>query len=252
MSDLARDDAVAAEPADKGRSAVGADGRSDLTPTPPTDAGHAGPAAPERLRRGQTLSERRAQRRQALLDAALELFGTRGFSASSVEEICRTAYVSTRNFYEEFENREALLVALGDVMTQDAYIAMIEPVIPEGPDFSRREARVRIGAVVHALVDDPRVARVAFVESRGVSPLHEARRRDAHKLFARFVMGLDETDPTGSVWAGPTGETYALGMVGAINEVVGDWVLRETKPDLEELIDNLTEFFLLMRDALHR
>lgn len=207
-------------------------------------------APPERLRKGRTLAERRAERREALLTAALDLFGTQGFSATSVEEICRTAYVSTRNFYEEFDNREALLVALGDRIVRDAFWALSSSVIEPGPDFARREARARIGGVVHALLDDPRVARVAFIESRGVSPLHEVRRRDAHRLFADYVMGASADTPPTARWKGPAGETYALGMVGAINEVVGDWVLRDDKPDIEELIDALSEFFLLMRRAL--
>jgi AcrR family transcriptional regulator len=210
------------------------------------------PEPPERLRKGRTLAERRAERRAALLEAGLELFGTRGFAASSVEEICRTAYVSTRNFYEEFDNREALLVTLGDVIAMDAYTVLIDAVVEPGDDYARREAHARIGAIVHALLDDPRVARVAFIESRGVSPVHEARRRDTHKLFARYVMGLGDEVSGSNLWAGSTGETYALGLVGAINEVLGDWVLRDDQVPMDELIANLTEFFLLMREALYR
>jgi len=214
----------------------------------------AGPPAakPERLRKGRTLAERRAERRQALLDAALELFGTQGFLATSVEEICRTAYVSTRNFYEEFDNREALLVALGEQIVGRTFRAMAEvEVIEPGPDQGRREARARIGVVVHSLVDDPRVARVSFIESRGVSPVHEARRRDANRLFADFVIGLGD-GPRSDFWDRSGGEIYGLAVVGAFSEVVGDWVLRDDKAPLDELIDDLTEFVLLLQRALAR
>ncbi len=224
---------------------------SDVTITGdgPADAP---PAKPERLRKGRTLAERRAERRQALLDAALELFGTQGFFASSVEEICRTAYVSTRNFYEEFENREALLVALGEQIVAKTFRAMAEVgEVEPGPDQARREARARIGAVVHSLVDDPRVARVSFIESRGVSPVHESRRRDANRLFADFVIGLGD-GPRSEFWDRAGGEIYGLSVVGAFSEVVGDWVLRDDKPPLDELIDNLTEFVLLLQRALAR
>ncbi len=225
---------------------------SDATITGDELADAAG-AKPERLRKGRTLAQRRAERRHALLDAALELFGTQGFFASSVEEICRSAYVSTRNFYEEFDNREALLVALGEQIVAQTFRAMaeVELDVEPGPDQARREARARIGAVVHSLVDDPRVARVSFIESRGVSPVHESRRRDANRLFADFVIGLGDGSRS-EFWDRAGGEMYGLAVVGAFSEVVGDWVLREDKPPLDELIDNLTEFVLLLQRALAR
>src|SRR5215218_480858 len=102
------------------------------------------PTKTERLRKGRTLAERRWERREALLDAALDLFGTQGYAATSVEELCRTAYVSTRNFYEEFDNREAVLLALGDRLVGDAYQAMVEATIEDGPDRLRRESRARV------------------------------------------------------------------------------------------------------------
>src|SRR3954470_19843860 len=51
------------------------------------------------------------------LGAARELLGGDGSAATSIERLCATASVSTRNFYEEFPGREALLVALHDRIT---------------------------------------------------------------------------------------------------------------------------------------
>ena len=66
---------------------------------------------PQRTHRGRTLDERRAERRSALLDAALDLFGTKGYGSTSIGELCRESYVTARYFYEEFGDKEALLVA---------------------------------------------------------------------------------------------------------------------------------------------
>jgi AcrR family transcriptional regulator len=46
--------------------------------------------------------------RRALLKAARELFGTRGFSAVSVGEIARCARVTTGALYHHFESKEAI------------------------------------------------------------------------------------------------------------------------------------------------
>src|ERR1700743_249076 len=77
---------------------------------------------------GRTATQRRAERRQRLMTAALELFGTEGYPATSIERLCARANVSTRNFYEDFASREALLIALHDQITQQAFDAVIEAV----------------------------------------------------------------------------------------------------------------------------
>jgi AcrR family transcriptional regulator len=47
--------------------------------------------------------------RQALLDAATELFGTAGFDATSVQSIVERAQVTKGGFYHHFESKQALL-----------------------------------------------------------------------------------------------------------------------------------------------
>src|ERR1700742_964926 len=77
---------------------------------------------------GRTATQRRAERRQRLMTAALELFGTEGYPATSIERLCARGNVSTPNFYEEFASREALLIALHDHITQRAFDAVLTAV----------------------------------------------------------------------------------------------------------------------------
>ncbi len=204
----------------------------------------------ERLRKGRTLAQRRWERREALLDVALELFGTKGYAATSVEELCRTAYVSTRNFYEEFDNREAVLFALGDRLVGEAYQAMVEVVVDDGADRLAREARARVSALAHALLDDPRRARIAFIETLGVSPVQEARRRNAHWLFAQYFAALVRADFNSERFGHREEDIYAIALVGAVNEILSDWVLRTEKPPLDDLMDPIVDVILMMGDRL--
>jgi AcrR family transcriptional regulator len=222
---------------------------------------------PERLRNGRTLAERRQERREALLDSALELFGTKGYASTSVEEICRNAFVSTRNFYEEFDNRDAVLQELGDRLVTDAYRAMIAVETRPGADRLRTEATARVDALVHSLLDDPRKARIAFIETLGVSPQQEARRRVAHQLFARYFVGLAGAgEDHVPARPGPDGagadagalhdsgaygrEVFSLALVGAVNEVLSDWVLRDDKVPLDELTRSIVEIIVLMSSTV--
>jgi len=52
--------------------------------------------------------------RQALLDAAIELFGTEGFDATSVQSIADRAQVTKGGFYHHFGSKQALLHEIHD------------------------------------------------------------------------------------------------------------------------------------------
>lgn len=51
-------------------------------------------------------------RRQAILDAALPLFATRGLQATSVEDICAASGASNGSLYHHFGSKEGVAVAL--------------------------------------------------------------------------------------------------------------------------------------------
>jgi AcrR family transcriptional regulator len=239
----------------RGGALVGSPGadRPEGPSSQPADRQQAGAG---RTRRGLNAAERRRERRLALLAAALDLIGTKGYASTSVEEICRTAYVSTRNFYEEFDNREALLWALYDQVIVRAYQAMLRADDEHGADHLRGEVRARTGALVHTFLDDPRWARLVFVETLGVSVEQEARRRATHLLFARYfvsVLGSASSDAGSSSedgFANRHQEVVGLAMVGAVNEVLSDWVLRADKPALGQVIDEITELIVVMYDML--
>jgi len=225
---------------------------SEPAPTDRSDRPTDPPPPTERLRKGRTLAERRQERREALLDAGLELFGTKGYASTSVEEICRTAFVSTRNFYEEFENREAVLVELTDRISQQATEAMLNATFEPGPDRLRREASARVRSLAHALFDDPRRARIAFIESLGVSPDQEARRREVHRLFAQYLGALINADVEAGRFTERREEVFALAMVGAVNEVFSDYVLRPDKPTIDEFVESVVGVIELMSESLRR
>ncbi len=59
-----------------------------------------------------TQGERRAETRQRLLDAAADLFATRGIEASSVDAIAEAAERTSGAIYDHFGGKEGLLFAL--------------------------------------------------------------------------------------------------------------------------------------------
>jgi AcrR family transcriptional regulator len=185
---------------------------------------------------GRTATQRRAERRQRLLTAALELFGTEGYPASSIERLCARANVSTRNFYEEFASREALLIALHD------------PVIAAVTELPDEPTSVRIDRAVDAYIgttsSDPRWTRIAYVEVIGVSAAVER-----HRLAWRARLGqLLEAEAALAVQRGEaTKRDYGLtvmAFIGAVNELVYHWSIHGRQVPLETIRAELTRLAL--------
>ncbi len=76
-----------------------------------------------------------AQRREQLLDAALEVVLEQGYAGVSIEAIARTAGVTRPVIYDHFANLGALIHAL--IEREERYaLAQLAEVVP-GPDSSR-------------------------------------------------------------------------------------------------------------------
>jgi AcrR family transcriptional regulator len=58
--------------------------------------------------------EHKARTRQALIDAALELFAAKGYDATATEEIAARAGVSPRTFFRYFETKDRVLFFGGE------------------------------------------------------------------------------------------------------------------------------------------
>ena len=57
----------------------------------------------ERQFKGLSLSERKQLRREKLIEAGIEAYGTHGFFAVTVKDICNEAKLTERYFYESFK-----------------------------------------------------------------------------------------------------------------------------------------------------
>src|SRR3954471_24120343 len=119
-----------------------------------------GEGAQSRTYRGVDTEQRRAERRQRLLEAALDEFTTRGYYKTKIADLCARAGVSTRNFYEKFASKEALLLELHAHINNLALKRMV-PVLDSLADA---DALTRIPPLVDAFVEavpsDPRFPRL--------------------------------------------------------------------------------------------
>lgn len=198
---------------------------------------------------GLDAAERTHQRRTALLAAALELFATQGYPATSVKQICRQAGLTERYFYESFSDRHACLAALYGELADQMRIATAAAA-DEAADLDTDEVTRRaLSAFVDYLASDPRRARVVLIEVVGVSAELEGRRHAVLRSFAEL---------TTTVWLGRTGRARpttpqrlaAIGLVGAVNHLLVDWLHRGQKETREELVGICSTLFSAVRCRL--
>jgi AcrR family transcriptional regulator len=173
--------------------------------------------------RQQAPAERRAIRRARLRDAAVEAFGTKGFRATAIEELCAAAGISTRNFYEEFKSREELLIALHDELNQRALEAVVLAIGEVEPNDLEARARAGVRAYFHVMTADRRWARIALVESVGASPTAEQHRRAAIDRFAQLLLFEANRLADADVVPRRDYRLTSVGLVGAINGLINTW-----------------------------
>jgi AcrR family transcriptional regulator len=61
---------------------------------------------------GKTAAERIAERRERLIDAGVELFGDRGYAATSIRAVLQQSGLRDRYFGESFADLDSLLAAV--------------------------------------------------------------------------------------------------------------------------------------------
>jgi AcrR family transcriptional regulator len=200
-----------------------------------------------RVYAGQSAEHRVQARRRALLDAGLELLGTRGWSATSVRGVCTQAGLTARFFYESFTGLDELAVAVFDEIATDATLAVTTAVAAAGPG-RRERAHAAIDAGVRALTDDPRRARVVFVEALGSEPLMRRRMRTMTALSA-VIAGYGREDYAPPPAAEQLLRTTAGLLAGGVAELLIAWIDGALDVTREELVADCADLFVGVGDA---
>jgi len=192
--------------------------------------------------RGQSPAERTAVRRQQLLAAGLEVFGTAGWEQSTVRGICAAAGLSERYFYESFTGRDDLLLAVYDDLNDREY-AMFRQAAADRLDGIGEPDDETLMRVLHdgllawfaTFKADPRVARVRLIEVLGVSPRIDDHYRAHNRRIAGLIREVSSrsghVDETDAIVA-----TVITGLVGAATVIATDWYLSQFQLPLKSVI----------------
>ncbi|WP_173057324.1 TetR family transcriptional regulator [Phytohabitans houttuyneae] len=197
---------------------------------------------------GTSLRERKKQRtREALIDAAFELFNTKGFEATTVDEIADAVEVSSRTFFRYFGSKEDVATSLQLQQFLDVYTALEARPAEEPVLTALRRACVEVlrtyedgetdatqfACVMQLVQDSPAV--MARSLEMCTEQLDELSRRVATR------MGVDPVRD-------PRPKLVASVASAALQVAVRAW--RETEPD-EKVSDLADRAFALLEAGIN-
>lgn len=193
--------------------------------------------------RGSSASERRSERRERLIAAALAVYGEIGFRDAGVRAICRAAGLTERYFYESFANGEELLAA---VFTQqiDLLIRAVRVADP-GPAFdAETRARAQLTTYYGAIREHPGATRLFVVELPAVGPTMDA-------LFTQALWRLSdlmfETHDPGRSGPFAVNPLLLRGVAGGLLHIAIGWLEGGLELPLAQVVGAALPLVLLAR-----
>jgi AcrR family transcriptional regulator len=189
-----------------------------------------------RIYGGESAAERLARQRRQFMDAGLELFGTQGYRATTVRGLCKQAGLIDRYFYKNFTDTEDLLDAIYRASMEDIQSEVVhamESASTTGDLSMIAEAGLN---AFFAAFENPRIARVCWLEVLGVSPridtLYTSRVRQFANLFLAIALSLLPA------WKVPDeeAEILAIAVVGAISQSALHWLLSDYRASRRTLV----------------
>ncbi|MFC9964092.1 TetR family transcriptional regulator [Nocardia ignorata] len=193
-------------------------------------------ATSPRAYRGVAADERRARRRAALLDAALDLLAADGAAAVTKRAVCARAKLNDRYFYEQFADRDAVLTSLVEELTAEGIAAVVAATHAAEPDI-RSQVHAAADAALGFLLDDPR-RHALLLNAHSTEALQRARLATQHAIARAMAAVSRELHPSPMSTPLDT-DMAAYTVVSGTLELVAAWLRGEfdtTRAHLTDLI----------------
>lgn len=185
---------------------------------------------------------RSKERHQSILDAALQVFSSKGYREAAVDDIAVESQTSKGGVYFHFPNKQAIFLALLDQVAE-LLRSRVEAAIAGESDPIRR-ADVALEVVLHTFASHRTLARLFLVEALGAGHDFHQRMFEIRGEFTSVInMHLDQAVRDGLI---PRLDTTVASRMwfGALNEVVTAWVMTEPPGHLEDTYPTLRALLL--------
>jgi AcrR family transcriptional regulator len=196
---------------------------------------------------GSRAAAQRLKMRHELAAAAMELFATKGYEATTVDEIAAAAGIARRTFFRHFRSKEEAIFP-----DHDETLVRAEAVLNAAPAHEHPLDTVCRGIkeVMRMYAASPAVSVERYRLTREVPTLREREIASVaryERLFTRYLLGhFDERDHHDGNDDPLLAEVAASAVVTAHNHVLRRWLRAGGQGDVETQLDHA---FAIVRDT---
>ena len=202
------------------------------------------PPAPKSSKRSAApTDERRSDKYQRILAAAIEVIAEHGFFQARVSEIANRAGVADGTIYLYFRNKEQVLLAA----ISNAFSAFLELANAELRSVQDPREQLRRLALLHltSLGSDRKLATVFQTELRqSVRLLTQFSQHELKQYFDLIRAVVREGQQAGVFRPELSDKIVANCFFGALDEMVTSWLLSDHEYSLARAADALIEVIL--------
>ena len=194
-------------------------------------------------RAAATTDERRSEKYQRILAAAIEVIAEHGFFQARVSEIASRAGVADGTIYLYFRNKEEVLLAA----ISNAFSAFLELAQAELRSVHDPREQLRRLALLHltSLGSDRKLATVFQTELRQSARfLAQFSRHELMQYFDLIRAAVREGQQSGLFRAELSDKIVANCFFGALDEMVTSWLLSDHEYSLAHAADAIVEVVL--------
>mgnify|MGYP006138721815 CR=1 FL=1 len=185
---------------------------------------------------GASADERRDERRDRLIAAAMQVFGDLGYQQATKRLICAQAHLADRYFHEHFDSVHACYQAVHDVACRKAAAIVQEAILNQPSDLMLR-ARAGLHAFFEHIRSDPRLARILITDSSGagLSAEHRVSQQYGHivdLLRLRFRQRCGDQADRINI------DFVITGSIGMVSHVAMLWMERGFQTPIDDIVDH--------------
>jgi AcrR family transcriptional regulator len=169
-----------------------------------------------------------------MLGAMAEAVAAKGYAATTVADVVAGAGVSRKTFYEHFREKEECFLAAFDTGVD----LLLERIVAAESEYDAgwiEMMRVRVRAYLETLASEPAFARTFLIEVFAAGPHALERRAETLRRFAQLFRDLHVEARRQFPELPPVPEPIYVAAVGAVNELVSDYVREGRTAELPQL-----------------
>jgi TetR/AcrR family transcriptional regulator, fatty acid metabolism regulator protein len=186
------------------------------------------------------LSPKQLSKRQAIINAAINVFARKGYMKAKISDVAKKANVADGTVYLYFKNKDDLLINAMREMLEDKLVKIRRKIAKEP---TAREKLFKFAELqIDLYIKNPDVVRFMVVEIRQSQEFYQKYPSFAPMNdYLNYVQGLvNDAIAEGSIRKVDS-KTLALMIIGTTDFALTQWVLGNDKLSLQEVTTNFID-----------